>query len=173
MRGVVMVDLAKNAVRKRKPLRLDTMKRERGIGGEKAPVVQPVAVQRGDVRRRGLRRAVGQVAAVENALLVADEEAAHLLRITGRLIFEMHQARREIDHRVGKAIEKSGHAIDVPNFGKIYLATLTVEQSDYDTPTGAPRKTTITLNMIEMVMGCVGVGNLMGGGGKTNGGTAP
>jgi hypothetical protein len=66
-----------------------------------------------------------------------------------------------------------GHAIDVPNFGKIYLATLTVDQSDYDTPTGAPRKTTITLKMIEMVMGCVGVGNLMGGGGKTNGGTAP
>jgi len=62
-----------------------------------------------------------------------------------------------------------GHAIDVPNFGKIYLATLTVEQSDYDTPTGAPRKTTITLKMIEMVMGCVGAGNLVGGGGKTNG----
>jgi hypothetical protein len=62
-----------------------------------------------------------------------------------------------------------GHAIDVPNFGKIYLATLTVEQSDYDTPTGAPRKTTITLKMIEMVMGCVGAGNVSGGSGKTNG----
>ena len=33
-----------------------------------------------------------------------------------------------------------GNAIDVPNFGKIYLATLTVEQSDFDTPTGAPRR---------------------------------
>jgi hypothetical protein len=66
-----------------------------------------------------------------------------------------------------------GHAIDVPNFGKIYLATLTVEQSDYDTPTGAPRYTTITLKMIEMVMGCVGGGSLVGGGGKTNGGTEP
>jgi hypothetical protein len=66
-----------------------------------------------------------------------------------------------------------GHAIEVPNFGKIYLATLTVEESDYGTPTGAPRYTTITLKMIEMVMGCVGVGNLMGGGGKTNGVTAP
>ena len=66
-----------------------------------------------------------------------------------------------------------GHAIDVPNFGKIYLATLCVEQSDFDTPTGAPRKTTITLNMIEMVMGCVASGVLIAGGGKTNGTTAP
>lgn len=66
-----------------------------------------------------------------------------------------------------------GTAIDVPNFGKIYLATLTVEESDYDTPTGAPRKTTITLKMIDMVMGCVGGGTLLGGGGKTNGVTAP
>jgi len=66
-----------------------------------------------------------------------------------------------------------GHAIDVPNFGKIYLATLTVEQSDFDTPTGAPRKTTISLQMIKMVMGCVGGGVLQGGGGKTNGGSYP
>ena len=66
-----------------------------------------------------------------------------------------------------------GHAIDVPNFGKIYLATLTVEQSDYDTPTGAPRNTTISLKMIEMVMGCVAGGNLDGGVGKTNGGSYP
>jgi hypothetical protein len=66
-----------------------------------------------------------------------------------------------------------GHAIDVPNFGKIYLGNLTIEQSDFDTPNGAPRKTTITLNMIEMVMGCVGGGTLGGGSGKTNGVTAP
>jgi hypothetical protein len=66
-----------------------------------------------------------------------------------------------------------GHAIDVPNFGKIYLATLTVEEADYGTPTGSPRKTTITLKMIEMVMGCVGGGLILGGGGKTNGGTQP
>ncbi|MGA8085857.1 MAG: hypothetical protein WCA10_01035 [Terracidiphilus sp.] len=66
-----------------------------------------------------------------------------------------------------------GNAIDVPNFGKIYLAPLTLEQSDFDTSTGAPRKTIISLNMIEMVMGCVGGGTLLGGGGKTNGGTQP
>ena len=61
----------------------------------------------------------------------------------------------------------------MPHFGKIYLGTLALEQSDFDTPTGAPRKTTITLNMIEMVMGCVGGGGLVGGGGKTNGGGYP
>lgn len=66
-----------------------------------------------------------------------------------------------------------GHAFDVPNFGKIYFATLTLQHSDFGTKTGAPRKTTISLNMIEMVMGCVGGGNLMGGGGKTNGVTNP
>jgi len=32
---------------------------------------------------------------------------------------------------------------------------------------------TITLNMIKMVMGCVGGGYVLAGGGKTNGGTAP
>jgi hypothetical protein len=66
-----------------------------------------------------------------------------------------------------------GHVIDVPNFGKIYLATLTVEESDFGTPTGAPRDTTITLTMIKMVMGCVGAGMMQGGVGKTNGVTAP
>ena len=61
-----------------------------------------------------------------------------------------------------------GNEIDVPNFGKIYLARLTLEQSDFD-PTGAPHKTTFSLNMIEMIMGCVGDGNVTGGSGKTNG----
>jgi hypothetical protein len=73
----------------------------------------------------------------------------------------------------GYAGRSFGNAIDVPNFGKIYLATLTVEESDFETPTGGPRYTTITLNMIEMVMGCVGGGTILGGGGKTNGGTQP
>jgi len=66
-----------------------------------------------------------------------------------------------------------GHAIDVPNFGKIYLAILKVEESDYNTPTGAPRATTISLTMIKMVMGCVAGGNLDGGSTITNGGTRP
>lgn len=66
-----------------------------------------------------------------------------------------------------------GHVIDVPNFGKIYLATLCVEQSDFDKETGSPRKTTISLNMIEMVMGCPVSGVIKAGGGKTNGTSSP
>jgi hypothetical protein len=66
-----------------------------------------------------------------------------------------------------------GNAIDVPHFGIIFLGTLTLEQADFDIKTGAPKKTTITLNMIEMVMGCVGGGTLLGGGGKTNGQNFP
>jgi hypothetical protein len=66
-----------------------------------------------------------------------------------------------------------GNALDVPNFGKIYLGTLTLEQSDFDSKTGAPKKTTIAVNMIEMVMGCVGGGGIVGGGSKNNGQTYP
>jgi hypothetical protein len=66
-----------------------------------------------------------------------------------------------------------GNAIDVPNFGKIYLASLTLEQSDFNAKSGTPKKTTISLTMIEMQMGCVGDGTVLGGGGKTNGGTVP
>jgi hypothetical protein len=74
----------------------------------------------------------------------------------------------------GKYPGKSfGHAIYVPNFGKIYLATLCVEESDYDKATGSPRATTISLTMIRMVMGCVAAGDLSGSIGKTNGTSAP
>jgi len=79
-----------------------------------------------------------------------------------------------VNHTEGSYPGRSyGNAIDVPNFGKIYLGNLTIEQSDFDTPNGAPRKTTITLTMIEMVMGCVGGGTLGGGSGKTNGTSQP
>lgn len=66
-----------------------------------------------------------------------------------------------------------GHVIDVPHFGQIYLATLKVEESDFDAPTQTFKKTLITLNMIELRMGCIGGGTLSGGGNKTNGGTYP
>jgi hypothetical protein len=66
-----------------------------------------------------------------------------------------------------------GHVIDVPDFGKIHLANLSIEQSDFDPSTGIPRKTTICLTMIEMQMGCVISGGLSGGTLKTNGQSAP
>ncbi len=66
-----------------------------------------------------------------------------------------------------------GHVIDVPNFGKILLGTLKLEQSDSNPDTGVPMKTLISLTMIEMHMGCIGGGTISGGTGKTNGGTQP
>jgi hypothetical protein len=66
-----------------------------------------------------------------------------------------------------------GHVIDVPHFGQIYLATLRIEESDYDAEKQTFKKTLITLNMIELRMGCIGGGTLSGGGNKTNGGTYP
>jgi len=54
----------------------------------------------GSVRVIGTVRAI---APVENAVLVADEEAPHLRAVTHRLIFEMHEARRHIDARPGNA----------------------------------------------------------------------
>ncbi len=66
-----------------------------------------------------------------------------------------------------------GHWIDVPNFGKVELATVSVVQSCFDTPTKAPRQTLIELNMLDLQMGCIGSGKGSFGSGKTNGQTYP
>ena len=66
-----------------------------------------------------------------------------------------------------------GHVIDVPNFGKILLATLRLDQSDFQEKTYIPKKTLISLTMIELEMGCIGGGGVSLGGGKTNGTTQP
>ncbi|HEY2469406.1 MAG TPA: hypothetical protein VGI45_16415 [Terracidiphilus sp.] len=66
-----------------------------------------------------------------------------------------------------------GHLIDVPNFGWISLATLSIKQSDPNKLTGVPMKTLISLNMLEIEMGCIGGGTLLGGSGKTNGQSDP
>lgn len=62
-----------------------------------------------------------------------------------------------------------GHVIDIPHFGKIYLATLRVEHSNFHHKTGAPVKTELSLTMIRVKMGCTGSGGITGGSGKTNG----
>lgn len=64
-----------------------------------------------------------------------------------------------------------GHVIDVPHFGKIYLATLRLDQSDF--VNGTPKRTTISLTMIEFEMGCIGSGSGGVGGVKTNGQSEP
>lgn len=62
-----------------------------------------------------------------------------------------------------------GHVIDVPSFGKIYLATVRLEESDFHPKTNAPKKTLITLTMLEMKMGCMASGTMDAAIGKTNG----
>ena len=64
-----------------------------------------------------------------------------------------------------------GHIIEVPDFGKIHLGVLSVQQKDF--AKNIPKETTISLTMIRLEMGCVisGAGDI--GGGKNNGGTKP
>lgn len=60
-----------------------------------------------------------------------------------------------------------GHVIDLPHFGKIYLATVKVEHWDWKEHT--PKSTQVTLTMIEMKMGCFASGNATVGQTVTNG----
>jgi hypothetical protein len=69
-----------------------------------------------------------------------------------------------------------GHVIDIPHFGKVYLAVLRVEHSTYKSPvTGEHPQTTFRLTMIELQMGCIGDGSgsagntIVNGGGKGTG----
>jgi hypothetical protein len=62
-----------------------------------------------------------------------------------------------------------GHVIEVPHFGLIYLATLRVEQSDFQAGTGIPKRTTIRLTMIDLRMGCVATGEAGVGAAVVNG----
>jgi hypothetical protein len=66
-----------------------------------------------------------------------------------------------------------GHVIDVPNFGRIILAKLTVHQEDFKTGTNTPKKTTLRLTMIDLKLGCAIAGAMAVGTGAGNGGTRP
>lgn len=64
-----------------------------------------------------------------------------------------------------------GHILEVPDFGKIHLGVLSVQQADFLNDT--PKETTIGLTMIRLEMGCVISGSGDIGGGKNNGGSKP
>jgi len=66
-----------------------------------------------------------------------------------------------------------GHVIDVPHFGRIYLATLQVEQSDFEPDTDTPRQTTVSLTMLDLRMGCIVGGHASVGALIVNGRTRP
>ena len=64
-----------------------------------------------------------------------------------------------------------GHVIDVPDFGKIYLATLRLDQSDFEQD--VPKKTLISFTMIQLELGCIISGQASVGSFITNGTTKP
>jgi hypothetical protein len=64
-----------------------------------------------------------------------------------------------------------GHVIDVPHFGRIYLAVLRIRESVPGEKTGLPLQTEISLTMIKIQMGCLADGPLNGGNAVVNGGT--
>jgi hypothetical protein len=74
--------------------------------------------------------------------------------------------------------ETSGHAITIPKFGTIVLAKLIVKHEDYQAGTKAPKtktpkKTTISLTMIDFHFGCPIGGSGSTGTGSSNGSTVP
>lgn len=67
----------------------------------------------------------------------------------------------------------SGHIIDVPNFGKIILARLSLQQKNFNQKTGVPETTSLRLTMIDLVLGCPIAGNTGVGVLSTNGANKP
>ena len=57
---------------------------------------------------------LAEVGAIQQAILVADEEAAHLVSIVVRLKLHLAHARGQIDHGVGIAVEEGRQPIDAP-----------------------------------------------------------
>jgi hypothetical protein len=66
-----------------------------------------------------------------------------------------------------------GHVISIPGFGAISLAKVTVKHEDPHERTRVPRKTTISLTMVDLKLGCVIDGDVAIGAGSTNGTTVP
>ena len=64
-----------------------------------------------------------------------------------------------------------GHVIDVPNFGRIHLAVLRLEHSNFNQ--GVPKQTLAKLSMIKLEMGCIASGKTQMAETIVNGGTRP
>jgi hypothetical protein len=64
-----------------------------------------------------------------------------------------------------------GHALFIPHFGTIHLATVKLVHDDFRN--GAFHKTTVELTMIDAKLGCIGHGSVSAGRSVTNGNTYP
>jgi hypothetical protein len=75
-----------------------------------------------------------------------------------------------VNQAAGRYPGKSyGHIIKVPGFGIITLAKLTVKHENLHERTKVPRKTTFTLTMIDLQLGCPTSGHVPVGNGGSNG----
>ena len=66
-----------------------------------------------------------------------------------------------------------GNALEIFNFGKVFLGNVTIEQRDPANGRDIHRETLIKLNMFEVRMGCIATGHVTGGSTSNNGGTSP
>jgi hypothetical protein len=66
-----------------------------------------------------------------------------------------------------------GHVIDIPHFGKVYLATVCIEQRDPGKGKDLHMETLIKLTMLDIRMGCIANGQMMMGNTINNGGSGP
>lgn len=66
-----------------------------------------------------------------------------------------------------------GHIIDIPDFGKVILGRLRVTNERVQGAAPNASKTTFSLLMIDLQLGCAGHGGIGFVGGDTNGGTLP
>jgi hypothetical protein len=63
--------------------------------------------------------------------------------------------------------------IDIPHFGKIYLATVRIEQVDPEKKGDLHKETLIKLTMLDIRMGCIANGHMGAGNTITNGSSVP
>jgi hypothetical protein len=66
-----------------------------------------------------------------------------------------------------------GNIIRIPEFGTIILGNLRITQEDPDPVTGCLRKTTVTLTMVDLKLGCAIEADIPIGTGSSNGSTFP
>ena len=65
------------------------------------------------------------------------------------------------------------HVIDVPNFGRVYLAHLRLKHDAFQNDSGIPKRTTVDLSMVKLKMGCMAAGTASMIQTRTNGTSRP
>jgi hypothetical protein len=66
-----------------------------------------------------------------------------------------------------------GHVLDIPHFGKVYLAVVRIEHCDPEKKNDVHKQTLIDLTMLDIHMGCISSGKVQVAKSKTNGSTSP